>query len=125
MGTIAFAPFTMRVMQGSSPAYAPGVCPAGNGDSRYSVTSSSSAIGRALGWAALRRLRQPLARTVEQAQALTERRFVTVSEPNVPELRQLVRDALARMDEPPRQHVELLHAALERALSEPPRRTQA
>ena len=45
----------------------------------------------AVGGLVLRRLRQPLARTVEQAQALTERRFVTVSEPDVPELRQLTR----------------------------------
>lgn len=44
-----------------------------------------------VGWTVLRRLRQPLARTVEQARALTERRFVTVSEPDVPELRQLTR----------------------------------
>ena len=55
------------------------------------VMLSLGALMGVLGWAALRRLRQPLARTVEQAQALTERRFVTVSEPNVPELRQLTR----------------------------------
>jgi len=39
----------------------------------------------------LRRLRQPLMATVQQAQALTERRFVTVAEPNVPELRNVTR----------------------------------
>jgi len=37
------------------------------------------------------RIRRPLARTVEQARAITERRFVTVAEPDVPELRNVTR----------------------------------
>ncbi|HSI51600.1 MAG TPA: EAL domain-containing protein [Ideonella sp.] len=39
----------------------------------------------------LRRIRVPLEATVRQAQALTERRFITVSEPSVPELRNVTR----------------------------------
>lgn len=39
----------------------------------------------------VRRIDRPLASTVQQAMALTERRFVTVSEPNVPELRDVTR----------------------------------
>jgi diguanylate cyclase (GGDEF)-like protein len=47
----------------------------------------------AAGIAALgvRRIRAPLQQTVEQALAITERRFVTVSEPGVPELRNVTR----------------------------------
>lgn len=44
------------------------------------------------GWIAamvLRRLREPLARVVEQAKAICERRFATIEEPKVPELKQL------------------------------------
>ena len=37
------------------------------------------------------RIKGPLQRTVEQAQAITERRFVTVDEPEVPELRNVTR----------------------------------
>ncbi len=37
------------------------------------------------------RIRKPLERTVEQARAITERRFVTVAEPDVPELRNVTR----------------------------------
>ncbi|HEX4510189.1 MAG TPA: LapD/MoxY N-terminal periplasmic domain-containing protein [Burkholderiaceae bacterium] len=37
------------------------------------------------------RIRAPLERTVEQARAITERRFVTVAEPEVPELRNVTR----------------------------------
>jgi diguanylate cyclase (GGDEF)-like protein len=37
------------------------------------------------------RIRVPLERTVEQARAITERRFVTVDEPDVPELRNVTR----------------------------------
>jgi diguanylate cyclase (GGDEF)-like protein len=37
------------------------------------------------------RIRVPLLRTVEQARAITERRFVTVDEPDVPELRNVTR----------------------------------
>ncbi|WP_428423958.1 bifunctional diguanylate cyclase/phosphodiesterase [Methylibium sp.] len=45
----------------------------------------------ALGSLVLRRIRAPLQATVEQARAIVERRFVTVQEPRVPELRQLSR----------------------------------
>ncbi|MBN8488306.1 MAG: EAL domain-containing protein [Burkholderiales bacterium] len=45
----------------------------------------------ALAWAGVRRIRQPLQAVVAQAAALTERRFVTVSEPQVPELRDVTR----------------------------------
>lgn len=44
------------------------------------------------GWIAalvLRRLREPLSRVVEQARAICERRFSTIEEPRVPELKQL------------------------------------
>lgn len=44
-----------------------------------------------LAWWLLGRVRQPLESTVRQAQALTERRFVTVREPAIPELRNLTR----------------------------------
>ncbi len=37
------------------------------------------------------RIRRPLEQTVEQAQAITERRFIAVSEPTVPELRNVTR----------------------------------
>lgn len=40
---------------------------------------------------ALRRIERPLNATVDQAQALVERRFITVNEPNVPELQRLTR----------------------------------
>jgi diguanylate cyclase (GGDEF)-like protein len=40
---------------------------------------------------AVRRIRLPLQATVQQAVALTERRFVTISEPVVPELREVTR----------------------------------
>lgn len=43
------------------------------------------------GDAVLLRIRQPLMATMRQAQALTERRFVTVPEPEVPELRNVTR----------------------------------
>ena len=39
----------------------------------------------------VKRIRAPLAATVEQARALTERRFMTVVEPDVPELRNVTR----------------------------------
>lgn len=44
-----------------------------------------------LGTWGVRRLREPLRATEEQAQALVERRFVTVPEPSVPELARLTR----------------------------------
>lgn len=40
---------------------------------------------------AVRRIRLPLQATVQQAVALTERRFITISEPVVPELREVTR----------------------------------
>ena len=46
-------------------------------------------IGGYLGTLILRRLRRPLAAVIGQAKAITERRFVTIDEPAVPELRQL------------------------------------
>ena len=46
-------------------------------------------IGGALASLVLRRLRAPLQAVIDQAQAITERRFTTISEPDVPELRQL------------------------------------
>jgi len=46
-------------------------------------------VGGALGSLILRRLRKPLDAVIGQAQAITERRFVTIAEPRVPELRQL------------------------------------
>ena len=46
-------------------------------------------IGGYLGSLILRRLKQPLKAVIDQAAAITERRFVTIDEPRVPELRQL------------------------------------
>ncbi|MCF8149309.1 MAG: EAL domain-containing protein [Sulfuritalea sp.] len=46
-------------------------------------------IGGYLGSLILRRLRRPLSDVIEQAEAITNRRFVTIPEPNVPELRRL------------------------------------
>lgn len=45
----------------------------------------------ALAAVAVRRIRLPLQATVQQATALTERRFITISEPVVPELREVTR----------------------------------
>ena len=44
-----------------------------------------------LGAVGVRRIRLPLQATVQQAAAITERRFVTISEPVVPELREVTR----------------------------------
>ena len=49
----------------------------------------SGLVGCYLGTLILRRLKQPLDAVIEQARAITERRFVTTSESKVPELRQL------------------------------------
>jgi len=49
----------------------------------------SGLVGGYLGSLILRRLREPLLAVIRQAQAITERRFVTIAEPRVPELRQL------------------------------------
>lgn len=46
-------------------------------------------IGAYLGTLILRRLKRPLDAVIDQARAITERRFVTTPEPKVPELRQL------------------------------------
>ena len=46
-------------------------------------------VGGYLGGLVLHRLRAPLKAVIDQAQAITERRFVTIAEPSVPELRRL------------------------------------
>lgn len=46
-------------------------------------------VGGYLGSLVLRRLRRPLDAVIGQANAITQRRFVTIAEPEVPELRQL------------------------------------
>lgn len=46
-------------------------------------------VGGYLGTLILRRLRAPLLAVIGQARAITERRFTTIEEPDVPELRQL------------------------------------
>ena len=46
-------------------------------------------IGGYLGSLILRRLKAPLNAVINQAKAITERRFVTIDEPSVPELKQL------------------------------------
>lgn len=51
--------------------------------------TAAGVVGGALGSLVLGRLRRPLAAVIGQAQAITERRFVTIAEPRVPELRQL------------------------------------
>lgn len=47
-------------------------------------------LGAYLGTLILRRLKGPLAKVIEQARGISERRFFTTPEPKVPELRQLV-----------------------------------
>ncbi|MDP2034758.1 MAG: LapD/MoxY N-terminal periplasmic domain-containing protein [Polaromonas sp.] len=49
----------------------------------------SGLVGGFLGAMTLRRLREPLQRVINQASAISERRFVTIDLPDVPELRQL------------------------------------
>ena len=49
----------------------------------------AGAVGGFLGSLVLRRIRGPLQTVIEQAQAITQRRFVTVELPKVPELKQL------------------------------------
>ncbi|MBU1237116.1 MAG: EAL domain-containing protein [Gammaproteobacteria bacterium] len=51
--------------------------------------AAAGLVGGALGSQVLRRLRKPLTAVINQAQAITERRFVTIEEPQVPELKQL------------------------------------
>lgn len=49
----------------------------------------SGFVGGFLGTLTLRRLREPLQRVINQASAISERRFVSIDLPDVPELRQL------------------------------------
>ena len=51
--------------------------------------SVACAIGGYLGSLILHRLKKPLRSVIDQARAITERRFITIAEPKVPELRQL------------------------------------
>ena len=51
--------------------------------------SLAGLVGGYLGSLVLSRLRKPLRSVIEQAIAITQRRFVTIEEPRVPELRQL------------------------------------
>jgi len=51
--------------------------------------SLAGMVGGYLGSLVLRRLRRPLNSVIEQAKAITQRRFVTIEVPKVPELRQL------------------------------------
>jgi EAL domain-containing protein (putative c-di-GMP-specific phosphodiesterase class I)/GGDEF domain-containing protein len=53
------------------------------------AVSIAGLIGGYLGSLILRRLKRPLQAVIDQAQAITERRFTTIDEPEVPELRQL------------------------------------
>ena len=46
-------------------------------------------VGGYMGSLILRRLRRPLQAVIEQAEAITNRRFISIPEPDVPELRQL------------------------------------
>lgn len=46
-------------------------------------------LGGGLGSLVLRRIRKPMQAVIEQANAITERRFATIAEPAVPELKQL------------------------------------
>jgi len=52
--------------------------------------SLAGMVGGYLGSLVLRRLRGPLQAVIDQAAAITQRRFVTMREPAVPELRQMV-----------------------------------
>ncbi len=54
-----------------------------------SALALAGLLGGFLGSMVLRRLRSPLNSVIEQAVAITQRRFVTIEEPAVPELRQL------------------------------------
>ncbi|TAH13541.1 MAG: EAL domain-containing protein [Curvibacter sp.] len=51
--------------------------------------SLAGIVGGLLGSLVLSRIRKPLSTVIEQAKAITQRRFVTVEEPKVPELKQL------------------------------------
>jgi len=54
-----------------------------------SILAFAGLISGYLGTLILRRLRRPLQSVIDQARAITERRFITITEPKVPELRQL------------------------------------
>lgn len=54
-----------------------------------SALAFTGLLGAYLGTLVLRRLKRPLDSVIEQAKAITERRFITSPEPSVPELRQL------------------------------------
>lgn len=49
----------------------------------------ASLVAGGLGWLIVGRLKAPLQAVIEQATAITERRFVTIDEPRVPELKRL------------------------------------
>jgi EAL domain-containing protein (putative c-di-GMP-specific phosphodiesterase class I)/GGDEF domain-containing protein len=51
--------------------------------------AAAGLVGGYLGSLVLRRLRKPLTAVIDQAKAITERRFVTIAEPKVPELHHL------------------------------------
>jgi EAL domain-containing protein (putative c-di-GMP-specific phosphodiesterase class I)/GGDEF domain-containing protein len=51
--------------------------------------AAAGLVGGYLGSLVLRRLRKPLTAVIDQATAITERRFITIAEPKVPELRRL------------------------------------
>jgi EAL domain-containing protein (putative c-di-GMP-specific phosphodiesterase class I)/GGDEF domain-containing protein len=55
----------------------------------FGALAVSCLIGGFLGTLILFRLKAPLAAVVQQAKAISERRFTTIGEPDVPELRQL------------------------------------
>lgn len=54
-----------------------------------SVLAAAGFVSGLLATLILRRIRIPLNAVIQQAQAITERRFITITEPLVPELRQL------------------------------------
>lgn len=53
------------------------------------ILGLAGVVSGSLGALIMRRLRRPLAAVIDQAQAITEHRFITITEPRVPELRQL------------------------------------
>lgn len=52
---------------------------------------AAAAVGVFIGVGILRRIRQPLAAMVDQADAITDRNFLTLAEPPIPELRRIAR----------------------------------
>lgn len=55
------------------------------------IMLAGATLGGILGSLVLGRIRKPMQAVIEQAQAITEHRFVRIEEPKVPELRQLAR----------------------------------